>query len=118
MNANLGKQNFGGMEAVTSILDIRSLLYRDLIKNPHLRQYGQTLEELNNKGINQNYGHIIIKLTTGKKINGNQPVRKKLIYLFNYCECRFIRVRKCCKCFTGTLFCTVFLVAHCKYFQI
>ena len=66
VNDNLGEHHFGGMKTVRPILECRRLLYRDLINNPYLKQDYMTLEERNRNIKRKNYGHILIKLPTGK----------------------------------------------------
>ena len=58
------------------MFEFKRIISRDLINNPHPRQYDLTPEERNSNSSKHNYGNILIQLPRGKK-NGNRPVRHR-----------------------------------------
>ena len=46
MNANLGEYNFGGVEAISPMLEFRRIIYRDLNYNPYPRKDDMIPDEI------------------------------------------------------------------------
>ena len=67
VNAKFGGCQFGGMKSVSTIIELRGIIYKDLINNPYLKQDDITPEERNSAGNNHNNGHTLVKIPTGGK---------------------------------------------------
>ena len=72
----LGEHHFGGVKSIMPILEFGRLLSRDLIKNPYHRKDDITPEGRKINSMSQNDGHILIKLSTGKKSMGTKSSDK------------------------------------------
>ena len=50
VNDKFGGCQLGGVESVSTIMELRGIIFKDLVNNPYLSQDGITLEERNSTG--------------------------------------------------------------------